>query len=97
MSAFVSLANYLSLILSGALVPLDRLSFFVLLKLVWPMTWGIDLVRQAQAGNWTLTVWAASPDIWGVLAQAVVLTGIGLAVFQWGMTRAGRQGSLAAY
>ena len=53
-SALVSLANYLSLTLSGALVPLDRLSFFVLLKLVWPMTWGIDLVRQAQAGSWSL-------------------------------------------
>lgn len=65
--------------------------------LVWPLTWGIDLVRQSQAGNWTIATWAASPDPWGVLAQAIVLTGLGLAAFQRGLTRATRQGSLAAY
>lgn len=92
-SNVANVISNLALIISGALVPLNSLGeFFILLKYLFPTTWGIDLLRQVFAGGSVAPQEAA-----GLLVQTIVFIVTGLWVFNQQLSLAKRQGSLSAY
>ena len=94
----VAVVSLLAVLFTGALVPLNGLGVvFTLLKLLLPMTWGIDLLRQALIGGATWShVWA-SGALPGLALQSAVFLALGIAFFRRGLRRAQEQGSLGSY
>ncbi len=88
-----SLVANLSLFFTGALVPINSLDLiYPLLKYTFPMTWGIDLLRQSIiVGDVT------SSNFIGLLIKSLTLFLLGFSVFQWGYLRARRYGTLSNY
>ncbi len=89
-----SVIGNLALLLSGALVPLDGLgNIFVLLKYIFPMTWGITTLRKlAVSSNFLHTA-----DLAGLTLQAMIMLGVGMIVFSNCLQRARVQGTLATH
>ena len=80
---------------SGALVPLNSLgAISTALKLLMPMTWGIDLLRQViiDGATWG-QLWADGALI-GLGLQTLIFGVGGTAVFHWGVRQAQLQGGL---
>jgi ABC-2 type transport system permease protein len=92
-SSVTDVISSLALIISGALVPLNSLGqFFIVLKYLFPTTWGIDLLRQTLTGG-TVT----SEEVAGLLLQTVLFIILGLWIFNQQLLQAKKQGSLSAY
>ena len=86
----------LALLVSGALVPINALgSAFVVLKFLFPTTWGIDMLRQVMIGGYPVG-WL-SAEFSGLILQTVLLIGAGALVFQACLSKAKMQGSLSTY
>jgi ABC-2 type transport system permease protein len=83
----------LALIISGALTPLSNSGLvFTLLKYAFPTTWGIELLREAAAGQ------VVSPsEMGGLLMQTVLFLIIGGWLFHLSFSQAKMAGSLSAY
>lgn len=94
----VAVVSLLAVLFTGALVPLNSLGVgFTLLKLLLPMTWGIDLLRQTliSGAGWS-QLWA-NGALPGLGLQSTVFLALGIVVFRWGLHRAQEQGSLGSY
>jgi hypothetical protein len=83
----------LVVLFSGALVPLNALgSWFTTLKLLVPLTWGIDLLRAALLGGVV-----NSGALGGLAIQSGLFVCMGAAGFQYGLWRARGRGELGGY
>lgn len=94
----VAVITLLAVLFTGALVPLNNLgTIFQVLKFMLPTTWGIDALRQVIIGGagW-LTLWENGSWI-GLGVQTAVFLLLGSIIFEWGLQRALRQGSLGTY
>lgn len=94
----VGLFSLLALVMTGALVPLERLGVvYEILKVVVPTTWGIAELRGVIVGGtgwetlWMNGTWA------GLIVQTVVFVAIGVAVFEHCFLRARRGGDFSTY
>ena len=88
-----SLVTNLAFLVSGAFVPINGLGWlFTLLKLFFPTTWGIDLLRQAM-----LDGFVASVSLLGLVSQTGLLLGSGIFVFRWTLKLAKEKGVLGSY
>lgn len=94
----VAVVSLLAVLFTGALVPLNDLGVvFTLLKLLLPMTWGIDLLRQTLINGAAWSQLWASGALPGLALQSAVFLALGIVVFRWGLRRAQEQGSLGSY
>jgi ABC-2 type transport system permease protein len=94
----VAVVSLLAVLFTGALVPLNSLGLvFTLLKLLLPMTWGIDLLRQSLIDGATWSQLWASGALPGLALQSAVFLALGFVVFCWGLRRAQEQGNLGSY
>jgi ABC-2 type transport system permease protein len=94
----VGVFSLLALVLTGALVPLNRLGIlYEVLKYVTPTTWGIDVLRETVIGGaswgglWRDGVWT------GLGIQTIVFVALGAFVFDFCFKRARERGMLASY
>lgn len=93
--AITSLVFSLMIFFTGSLVGLERLGiWYNLLKFVFPLTWGISLMRQVVQGQNLIALWSS---LAGLLAHSIVFLLIGLGVFVWGDRKAREKGSLGHY
>lgn len=94
----VGLFSLLALVMTGALVPLERLGVvYEILKVVVPTTWGIAELRAVIVGGagWG-TLWAEGAWM-GLIVQTVIYVVIGVAVFESCLLRARRGEGLGTY
>ena len=88
-----SLVTNLAFLVSGAFVPINGLGWlFTFLKLFFPTTWGIDLLRQAM-----LDGFVAGASLLGLASQTVLLLGSGIFIFRWTLKLAKERGVLGSY
>lgn len=88
-----SLVANLSLFFTGALVPINSLNLiYPILKYTFPMTWGIDLLRQSITEDSISAL-----DFSGLILKSLILFLFGFSIFQWGYLRARRHGTLSNY
>lgn len=96
--SIVGLFSLLALVMTGALVPLERLGVvFEILKVLVPTTWGIDVLREltVDGGGWA-ALWGNG--LWvGLTFQAVVFVVVGVVVFKVSLATAQRDGVLGQY
>lgn len=97
-SSVVGVVTLLAVLFTGALVPLNDLGpIFLMLKILLPTTWGIDVLRQAIIyGETWASLWA-SGTLLGLGLQAAAFMAMGIIFFNWGFRRAQGQGSLGTY
>ncbi|MEW5985021.1 MAG: ABC transporter permease [Chloroflexota bacterium] len=96
--SLVGIITLLSVLFTGALVPLNSLGpVFQLLKYLLPTTWGIDALRGNILHGSTWSSLAADGTLLGLGVQAAVFLLLGAFIFKWGFSRAQLQGSLGAY
>ncbi len=89
-----SVIGNLALLLSGALVPLDGLgNMFLLLKYIFPMTWGITTLRELTI----LGSFLRTSDLAGLTLQAMIMFGMGVIAFSICLQKAREQGTLATH
>jgi len=94
----VAVVSLLAVLYTGALVPLNSLGIvFTFLKLLLPMTWGIDLLRQTLINGATWSQLWASGALPGLGLQSAVFLTLGIVVFRWGLHCAQEKGSLGSY
>ena len=97
-SSVTGLLANLSFLISGALVPLGSLGFlYAALKLLFPMTWGIEILREVvlnEAAWVELMQIGALPGL--ALQTAVMLVG-GLFIFERALQQARQRGELGDY
>lgn len=94
----VGLFSLLALVMTGAMVPLERLGVvYEVLKVIVPTTWGIAALRGVIVGGagWG-TLWVDGTWM-GLIVQAVIFAAIGVTVFEGCLLRARRGGELGAY
>lgn len=86
----------MSLFISGALVPINSLEWtFTVLRLVFPITWGTDLLRKILVeGRHTTSL---SSDLLGLTTQTICLVTVGIIVFNLGLKKARKAATLATY
>jgi ABC-type transport system involved in cytochrome c biogenesis permease component len=91
-------ARGLMMLPTGAFVGLEKLGgFFTATKLLFPLTWGISLLRALLSGDATLLSLWQSRALIGLGLHAVLYLALGLTIFGWGYRTARRQGTLAHY
>lgn len=97
-ASIVGVIGLLSVLLSGALVPLNSLGpLYQVLKWFVPMTWGISVLRAMLIGD-IGAVELARQGVWlGLTLQTCAFLGIGALVFGWGFHRARVAGILGSY
>ncbi len=96
--SIVGVITLLSVLFTGALIPLNNLGIvFALLKYLAPMTWGIDALRATLVSEigWP-SLWFDG-TLWGLGIQAFVFLSLGTATFIRSFRRAQMQGSLGTY
>jgi ABC-2 type transport system permease protein len=97
-SSFTSIVTILALFISGAAVPLNALGVvFTTLKLGFPTTWGIDILRGVVLSGNDLSTLIANGSLFGLLLQSSVLILAGLLVFNQAFNHAKRAGQLGTY
>jgi ABC-2 type transport system permease protein len=88
----------LSFLISGALVPLDSLGvLYTALKLLFPMTWGIEILREVVLNDTPLVELMQMDELPGLALQTAALLLIGLFIFQRALQRARQRGELGVY
>jgi len=94
----IGAVTLLMVLATGALIPLDRLgALFRLLRLLVPTTWGIHALRAALLEGVTWQVLWQNGTWVGLGTQALLLLGLGAAIFHWGYQRARSLGILGSY
>jgi hypothetical protein len=84
--------------LTGSLVSLDKLGWvYDLLHYLFPLTWGISLMRSLSSGSLSFTNLASNGELVELTFHSVIYLGIGLAIFSWGYNFARAKGTLAHY
>lgn len=97
-SSFTGIVTILALFISGAAVPLDTLGIvFTALKLGFPTTWGIDILRRVILFDDNLSILIANGTLFGLLLQSAILVTVGLWLFNQAFNRAKRTGQLGTY
>ena len=95
-SSVTELVGYLAFSISGAFVPINGLGWlFVVLKYTFPMTWGIDLLRQVMIENAALEELLNSGSLLGLLLQTAVLLIVGVWSFQAALKQVMIRGELS--
>lgn len=96
--SFVGIVATLALFISGAAVPLNGLGVvFTLLKYVFPMTWGIDILRGVILSGESLAMLFARGALPGLVLQTAVLVIVGLWLFARMFEQARARGLLGVY
>lgn len=93
-----NLVAYLAFTISGAFVPLNSLAVvFAILKYTFPMTWGIDILRQVIINGCGLSCLIHKGSLIGLLLQSLGLLIIGFVVFNASLNKAAVRGELGVY
>ncbi len=97
-ASIVGVIGLLSVLLSGALVPLYSLGpLYEALKWLVPMTWGISALRALMIGD-ASALELARQGVWlGLTLQTLAFLALGALVFNWGYNRARVAGILGSY
>ncbi len=97
-SSLTSLVFSIMIFLTGAFVSLEKLGWvFTATRFLFPLTWGISLIRKTMTDNDTvLSLWN-SGELGGLCLHSAVYLAVGLVVFAWGYRTARRKGTLAHY
>lgn len=96
--SFVGLVTLLALFISGAAIPLNSLgTVFVVLKYVFPTTWGIDLLREVILHQHNLSELLASGELIGLAIQTMLMIAVGYYVFHRSFLKARLRGQLGTY
>jgi len=97
-SSVTSLVANLAFLISGAMIPLDSLGMlYTVLKLLFPMTWGIELLRDVVLNGTTLVELVQSGQLIGLTLQTAVFLLLGLVVFNHSLQRVKLAGELGTY
>ena len=97
-AAFTELVYSLMIFLTGAFVGLESLGWvFTVLRYMFPLTWGISMMRQVVGEGLTLTSLLQSGELVGLILHSAVFVGVGLTIFAWGYRHARMKGTLAHY
>jgi ABC-2 type transport system permease protein len=88
----------LMIFFTGALVGLESTGWaFEVLKIAFPLTWGISLMRQVVEGSVTLTTLLQNGNMVGLILHSAAYLGFGLAIFALGYKKARFRGTLSHY
>jgi ABC-2 type transport system permease protein len=97
-SSVTSLLANLAFLISGAMIPLDSLGMlYTALKLVFPMTWGIEILRDVVLNGTTLMALVQSGVLVGLALQTTLFLVFGLIIFNYSMRQVRRTGELGSY
>jgi ABC-2 type transport system permease protein len=97
-SSVTSLVANLAFLISGAMIPLDSLGMlYTALKLLFPMTWGIEMLRDVVLNGTTLVELVQSGQLIGLALQTAVFLLLGLALFNHSLQRVRKVGELGGY
>jgi ABC-2 type transport system permease protein len=97
-SSLTGIVAILALFISGAAVPLNALGpVFTILKLAFPTTWGIDLLRGVMLSGDDLNSLVTSGALPGLALQSTLLVLLGLGLFSIAFRRARQNGMLGTY
>lgn len=97
-SSVTNLLANLAFLISGALVPLPALGLLsTILKLVFPMTWGIDILRDVVLNGTTLIELMQNGMLLGLGVQTAVFLLVGLFTFNHSLQQVRRRGELGSY
>ena len=87
----------LMIFLTGSLVGLESLGgWYQVLKLAFPLTWGISLMREVVQGVGLVVLWG-SGELAGLIVHSLIYLMLGLAIFAWGYRKAQLKGTLGHY
>jgi ABC-2 type transport system permease protein len=93
-----SMVAYLAFIISGAFVPIDSLGVtFIVMKFVFPMTWGIELLRHVLINGHDLSLLVRNGSLAGLLFQSAVMLTTGTMILNGSLKRARQRGDLGTY
>jgi ABC-2 type transport system permease protein len=96
--AITNLTFSLMIFFTGSLVGLESAGWaFNLLKILFPLTWGISLMRQVITDDTSVGLLLQSREIAGLTAHSLVYLMLGLGAFAWGYRFARRKGTLGHY
>ncbi len=70
---------------------------FTVTRFLFPVIWGISLMRAVLAGDTTLLSLWSSGELVGLLLHSATYLVVGLVVFAWGYRTARGKGTLAHY
>jgi ABC-2 type transport system permease protein len=97
-SALTGLVFSLMIFLTGSLVSLDKLGWvYDLLHYLFPLTWGISLMRGLLSESLSFTNLVISGELTGITIHSVIYFSVGLAILSWGYHIARTKGTLAHY
>ena len=87
----------LMIFFTGSLVGLESLgAWYQVLKLAFPLTWGISLMREVVQGVGLVVLWG-NGELVGLIVHSLVYLMLGLGVFAWGYRKAQLKGTLGHY
>jgi len=96
--SLTNLVFSLMIFFTGSLVGLESIGMaFRVLKLVFPLTWGISLMRQILSGKSGIPVLIDDWEIQGLALHSVAYLFLGLFIFLYGYQRAQQKGTLGHY
>ena len=97
-SSLTNLVFSLMIFFTGAFVGLERLGWaFTATRFLFPLTWGISLMRAMLAGNVTFPVLWKNGALVGLSLHSTVYLAVGLGVFARGYRAARQKGTLGHY
>ena len=97
-NALTSLIFSLMIFFTGAFVGLEKLGLlFDVLRFIFPLTWGISLMRSILAGDATWISLFTSGELLALLLHSALYFALGLVVFAWGFRTARTKGTLVHY
>ncbi len=93
-----SLVFSLMIFFTGSLVGLESTGLaFQFLKIMFPLTWGISLMRQVLSGALTVSTLFSRGDLLELAVHSVVYLLVGYTFFTWCYAYARRKGTLGHY
>lgn len=96
-SAVTGVILSLMIFLTGSLVGLEKINWlFEITRFLFPLTWGISIVRDILTGV-MLKDLIANRELIGLVVHSVLYLLIGLGLFTWGTNTSRRSGSLGHY
>ncbi|MGB4871039.1 MAG: hypothetical protein WBP47_13375 [Candidatus Promineifilaceae bacterium] len=97
-SSVTGLLANLSFLISGALVPIGSLGVLSLgLKLFFPMTWGIEILREVVLNDALLIDSMQITALLGLAFQSALMLISGLVIFEKALKKARQKGELGVY
>ncbi len=93
-----SLVVYLAFTISGAFVPLNALTgLFTVLKVTFPMTWGIDILRRVMIDGYDFSFPISDGSLPGLFLQSMSMLLIGYIILYGALNRVKQRGELGVY